>query len=63
MSGAGFSSNTRRRVRCQHIEGFNAKWDDEVKSRLAAIKACYSTRIVATMLHAGHYLVHQNLAP
>ena len=56
---AGFSSNTRHQVRYQHIKGFNEKWDDEVKSRLAAIKAGYSTRMGAAMRHAGHYLGHQ----
>jgi len=56
---AGFSSNTRHEVRYQHIKGFNESWDDEVKSRLAAIKAGYSTRMGAAMRHAGHYLEHQ----
>ena len=56
---AGFSSNTRHQVRYQHIKGFREKWDDEVKSRLAAIKAGYSTRMGAAMRHAGHYLGHQ----
>jgi len=56
---AGFSSNTRHQVRYQHIKGFNEKWDDEVKSRLAAIKAGYSTRMGAAIRHAGHYLGHQ----
>ena len=56
---AGFSSNTRHQVRYQHIKGFNEKWDDEAKSRLAAIKAGYSTRIGAAIRHAGHYLSHQ----
>lgn len=56
---AGFSSNTRHQVRYQHIKGFNEKWDNEVKSRLAAIQAGYSTRMGAAMRHAGHYLGHQ----
>jgi len=56
---AGFSSNTRHHVRYQHIKGFNEKWDDEVKSRLAAIQAGYSTRMGAAIRHAGHYLGHQ----
>jgi hypothetical protein len=56
---AGFSSNTRHQVRYQHIKGFNEKWDGEVKSRLAAIQAGYSTRMGAAMRHAGHYLGHQ----
>ncbi len=56
---AGFSSNTRHLVRYQHIKGFNEKWDNEVKSRLAAIEAGYSTRMGAAIRHAGHYLSHQ----
>ena len=56
---AGFSSNTRHQVRYQHIKGFSEKWDDEVKSRLAAIEAGYSTRMGAAIRHAGHYLSHQ----
>jgi len=56
---AGFSSNTRHQVRYQHIKGFNEKWNDKVKSRLAAIKAGYSTRMGAAIRHAGHYLSHQ----
>jgi uncharacterized protein YfkK (UPF0435 family) len=56
---AGFSSNTRHQVRYQHIKGFSEKWDDEVKSRLAVIKAGYSTRMGAAIRHAGHYLSHQ----
>ena len=53
---AGFSSNTRHEVRYQHIKGFSEHWDDSVKSRLAAIKAGYSTRMGAAMRHAAHYL-------
>lgn len=57
---AGFSSNTRHEVRYQHIKGFNEKWDDEVKSRLSAMEAGYSTRMGAAIRHAGHYLGHQD---
>jgi len=56
---SGFSSNTRHQVRYQHIKGFSEKWDDEVKSRLAAMEAGYSTRMGAAIRHAGHYLSHQ----
>ncbi|MBT8075373.1 MAG: nitric oxide reductase activation protein NorD, partial [Gammaproteobacteria bacterium] len=56
---AGFSSNTRHQVRYQHIKGFSEEWDDEVKSRLAAMQAGYSTRMGAAIRHAGHYLSHQ----
>ncbi len=53
---AGFSSNTRHEVRYQHIKGYTEQWDDEVKSRLAAMTAGYSTRMGAALRHATHYL-------
>jgi hypothetical protein len=56
---AGFHSNTRHDVRYMHIKGFSEKWDDEVKGRLAAMEASYSTRMGAAMRHASHYLEKQ----
>lgn len=53
---AGFSSNTRHEVRYQHIKGYSEGWSDQVKARLAAMEAGYSTRMGAAMRHAGHYL-------
>lgn len=53
---AGFSSNSRHEVRYQHIKGFSECWDDEVKGRLAAMEAGYSTRMGAPIRHAAHYL-------
>ena len=53
---AGFSSNTRHQVRYQHIKGYGENWNDDVKARLAAMEAGYSTRMGAAMRHAGHYL-------
>lgn len=53
---AGFHSNTRHEVRYLHLKGFSERWNDEVKGRLAAIAAGYSTRMGAAMRHAGHYL-------
>ena len=53
---AGFSSNTRHEVRYQHIKGYSEGWDDDVKSRLAAMEAGYSTRMGAALRHAAHYL-------
>ncbi len=53
---AGFSSNTRHEVRYQHIKGYSEAWNDEVKSRLAAMEAGYSTRMGAALRHAAHYL-------
>ena len=56
---AGFHSNTRHDVRYLHIKGFSEHWDDEVKGRLAAMDASYSTRMGAAMRHAAHYLEKQ----
>ena len=53
---AGFHSNTRHEVRYQHIKGFSEQWNDEVKARVAAMDAGYSTRMGAALRHAGHYL-------
>lgn len=53
---AGFHSNTRHEVRYQHIKGYNERWADDVKGRLARMEAGFSTRMGAAMRHAGHYL-------
>jgi hypothetical protein len=53
---AGFHSDTRHQVRYQHIKGFSETWDDDVKARLAAMQAGWSTRMGAALRHAGHYL-------
>lgn len=53
---AGFSSNTRHEVRYQHIKGYGEHWNDQVKGRLAAMEAGYSTRMGAAIRHAAHYL-------
>jgi hypothetical protein len=55
----GFHSNTRHEVRYLHIKGFTEQWNDDVKGRLAAMDAAYSTRMGAAMRHAAHYLQHQ----
>jgi nitric oxide reductase activation protein len=55
----GFHSNTRHDVRYLHIKGYSEQWNDEIKGRLAAIKAGYSTRMGAAMRHAAHYLEAQ----
>jgi hypothetical protein len=57
---AGFHSNTRHDVRYLHIKGYSERWDDEVKGRLAAMQASYSTRMGAAMRHAAHYLEQQS---
>jgi hypothetical protein len=53
---AGFHSNTRHDVRYFHIKGFGERWGDEVKARLAAMRAGYSTRMGAAMRHAARTL-------
>ncbi|MBN8772188.1 MAG: hypothetical protein J0I46_11630, partial [Thiobacillus sp.] len=53
---AGFHSNTRHDVRYLHIKGYGEHWNDEVKARLAAMEAGYSTRMAAAMRHAAHSL-------
>ena len=53
---AGFSSNTRHQVRYQHIKGYSENWNEDVKARLAALKAGYSTRMGAAWRHGAHYL-------
>ncbi|VAX00843.1 Rubisco activation protein CbbO [hydrothermal vent metagenome] len=56
---AGFHSDTRHNVRYHHLKGFSEHWNDEVKARLAAIEAGYSTRMGAAIRHASHYLEGQ----
>jgi hypothetical protein len=53
---AGFHSNTRHDVRYLHVKGYGEHWNDDVKARLAAMQAGYSTRMGAAMRHAAHYL-------
>jgi len=52
----GFHSNTRHDVRYLHIKGFSENWDDDVKARVAALQAGWSTRLGAALRHAAHYL-------
>jgi nitric oxide reductase NorD protein len=56
---AGFHSNTRHDMRYLHIKGYGEHWNDDVKGRLAAMQAGYSTRMGAAMRHAAHYLQAQ----
>ncbi len=56
---AGFHSDTRHNVRYQHIKGYSEHWDDDVKARLAAMEAGYSTRMGGAIRHAAHYLEAQ----
>lgn len=52
----GFHSNTRQQVRYLHLKSFSEHFGDDVKARLAAMQAGWSTRLGAGMRHAGHYL-------
>jgi hypothetical protein len=52
----GFHSNTRHDVRFLHIKGYSEHFGDEVKARLAAMEAGWSTRMGAALRHAAHYL-------
>ncbi|MBL4712695.1 MAG: VWA domain-containing protein [Gammaproteobacteria bacterium] len=56
---AGFCSNTRNEVQYKHIKEFDEHWGYDIKARLAALEARYSTRMGAAMRHAGHYLSQQ----
>ncbi|MCU7938534.1 MAG: VWA domain-containing protein [gamma proteobacterium symbiont of Bathyaustriella thionipta] len=56
---AGFHSDTRHNVRYLHVKGYSEHWDDDVKARLAAMEAGYSTRMGAPIRHAAHYLESQ----
>lgn len=53
---AGFHSNTRHDVRYLHIKGYGEPFNDEVKARMAAMQAGWSTRMGAAMRHAAHTL-------
>lgn len=53
---AGFHSNTRHDVRYLHIKGYGEGFGDEVKARMAAMQAGWSTRMGAAMRHAAHTL-------
>ncbi|MBY0579029.1 MAG: nitric oxide reductase activation protein NorD [Burkholderiales bacterium] len=55
----GFHSDTRHEVRYLHFKGYGERWGMDVKERLSAMKAGFSTRMGAAMRHAGHYLAHQ----
>lgn len=56
---AGFHSDTRHNVRYLHIKGYSEHWDDDVKARLSAMEAGYSTRMGGPIRHAAHYLENQ----
>jgi hypothetical protein len=53
---AGFHSNTRHDVRYLHIKGYGEAFSADVKARMAALQAGWSTRMGAAMRHAAHTL-------
>ncbi|MBF0220245.1 MAG: VWA domain-containing protein [Gammaproteobacteria bacterium] len=59
FSIVGFHSDTRHNVRFYHLKGFSESWDDNVKGRIAAMDAGFSTRMGAAIRHAAHYLESQ----
>ena len=56
---AGFHSDTRHNVRYYHLKGYSEQFDDNVKGRLAAMDAGFSTRMGGAIRHASHYLEAQ----
>jgi nitric oxide reductase NorD protein len=52
----GFSSVRRQHVRLQHLKGFDEPWNDRVRSRLAALKPGYYTRMGAALRAATQRL-------
>lgn len=53
---SGFASNTRHEVRYLHFKGFNERWGEKPKARLAGMEGGLSTRMGAAIRTAGHYL-------
>jgi len=56
---AGFHSDTRHNVRYYHLKGYSESFNDDVKARLAAMNAGFSTRMGGAIRHAAHYLEAQ----
>ncbi len=55
----GFSSVRRQHVRLQHLKGFDEPWNDRVRSRLAALKPGYYTRMGAALRAATRRLAER----
>lgn len=56
LSVWGFSSVRRHQVRMQFLKGFDEPWDARVRSRVAAIRPGYYTRMGAALRHATREL-------
>ncbi len=52
----GFSSRNRNHVRYNIIKGFDEKYNDDVRSRIHAIKPGFYTRMGAAIRHASDHL-------
>jgi len=55
----GFASDGRHDVRYYRFKNFEQGYDDEAKSRMAAMKGGLSTRMGAALRHAGWHLTQQ----
>lgn len=55
----GFCSDGRSDVKYYRVKDFEARFDGEVKARLAGLKGGCSTRMGAAMRHAGQHLLRQ----
>jgi nitric oxide reductase NorD protein len=55
----GFASDGRHDVQYYRFKDFRQTWDDEAKSRMAAMKGGLSTRMGAALRHAGWHLAQE----
>ncbi len=56
----GFASDGRHDVQYYKFKNFDQSYDDEAKSRMAAMKGGLSTRMGAALRHAGWHLTQQS---
>ncbi|MCB1736602.1 MAG: nitric oxide reductase activation protein NorD, partial [Gammaproteobacteria bacterium] len=56
----GFASDGRHDVQYYRFKDFEQPYDDDAKSRMAAMKGNLSTRMGAALRHAGWHLTQQN---
>ncbi|MEW9898674.1 VWA domain-containing protein [Chitinivorax sp. PXF-14] len=58
----GFSSVRREHVRCHLLKGFDERYDDAIRGRLAALKPGFYTRMGAAIRHTAAILARQRSA-